>query len=134
MSINERGGWLYLSGKGRGSGGTASIYTYEEGASLGVDGKRGSVSMLAFESYGSIEVEVEDEVMGNRSAIVRMATSERGGNVWVSGKGGSAGMGTDEHGGIVELANNQGKARAVMGVNEYGNGAVSTWGKNGYRQ
>ena len=39
-----------------------------------------------------------------------------------------------EDGGMVVLCNNQGEIRAVIGVNEYGNGAVSTWDKNGYRQ
>ena len=39
-----------------------------------------------------------------------------------------------EYGGRVDVLNNQAKPRAVMGVNEYGNGAVSTWDKNGYRQ
>ena len=28
----------------------------------------------------------------------------------------------------------KGDGAAVMAINEYGNGAVSTWDKNGYRQ
>ena len=39
-----------------------------------------------------------------------------------------------EYGGRVDVLNNQAKNRATMGVNEYGNGGVSTWDKNGYRQ
>ena len=39
-----------------------------------------------------------------------------------------------EHGGRVDVFNKQGENRAVMSVNEYGNGAVSTWDKNGYRR
>ena len=40
----------------------------------------------------------------------------------------------DEYGGRVQLFGMGNKsARAVMGVNEYGNGAISTWDKNGYR-
>ena len=60
---------------------------------------------------------------------------EHGGFVGVYGKdGGSASMTTDEDGGRIVVANNQGKTRAVMGINEFGNGGVSTWDKNGYRQ
>ena len=43
-------------------------------------------------------------------------------------------LGDTEHGGRVDVFNKQGENRAVMSVNEYGNGAVSTWDKNGYRQ
>ena len=44
-------------------------------------------------------------------------------------------LGTDieEHGGYVQVKA-KGKGAAVMGINEYGNGAVSSWDKNGYRQ
>ena len=38
-----------------------------------------------------------------------------------------------EHGGRVEVKG-KGEGAAVMGINDYGNGAVSTWDKNGYRQ
>ena len=40
----------------------------------------------------------------------------------------------DENGGRVDVYDDLGKNRAVMGVNQYGNGTVSTWDKNGYRQ
>ena len=67
--------------------------------------------------------------------IASMSATEHGGVVDVAGKdGGSTKMGTDEHGGRVDVFNNQGKNRAVIAVNEYGNGAVSTWDRNGYRQ
>ena len=58
------------------------------------------------------------------------------GVVWVlSGKDyGSARMITDEHGGHVQVLNNQLEIRAAMGINEDGNGAISTWDRNGYRQ
>lgn len=38
-----------------------------------------------------------------------------------------------KHGGRVEVSG-KGKGAAVMAINENGNGAVSTWDKNGYRQ
>ena len=43
-------------------------------------------------------------------------------------------MTNTEHGGRVYVGNNQGENGAAIGVNQYGNGAVSTWDKNGYRQ
>ncbi len=41
------------------------------------------------------------------------------------------GLGIDEYGGRVRVT---GKGTAIIGINEYGDGAVSTWDKNGYRQ
>ena len=38
-----------------------------------------------------------------------------------------------EHGGRVHLQG-KGEGKVVVAINEYGNGAVSTWDKNGYRQ
>ena len=39
----------------------------------------------------------------------------------------------DEHGGRVHVFGKGKNMSAVMGVNEYGSGAISTWDKNGYR-
>lgn len=35
---------------------------------------------------------------------------------------------------LLSLHEKKGELRALMGVNEYGNGVVATWDKNGYRQ
>ena len=84
-----------------------------------------------------------DQVMGGRilgwneagKPTVKLSTAEHGGVVGVYGKGGKAvEMEVTEHGGRIDVFNNQGENRAVMSVNEYGNGAVSTWDKQGYRQ
>ena len=42
-------------------------------------------------------------------------------------------IGIDEHGGYVQT-NGRSKGHAIMGINEKGNGTVSTYDKNGYRQ
>ena len=55
-------------------------------------------------------------------------------NVYGRDEKSNASMTTTEHGGRVDVFNKQGEPRAGMGVNEYGNGAVSTWDRNGYRQ
>ena len=65
----------------------------------------------AYMSSGLIGVKRGDE-KNLRSA--QLAISEHGGSVRVFGKG-------------------DGKSRAITTVNEYGNGAISTWDKNGYR-
>ena len=83
---------------------------------------------------GSVTVFGKGTVRGQ----ARMLIGNAGGVVDVLGKegigGGWASMHTDEHGGIVEVANNQSKKRAAMSVNAYDNGAVSTWDRNGNRQ
>ena len=106
--------------------------------------------------FGDIQCTGLTVVDKQGNVAVALDTDEHGGVVGVYGKdGGSAGMGigehsgfvrvhrkdggrasmtTNEHGGFVGVANNQCKNRAVMGINEFGNGAVSTWDKNGYRQ
>ncbi len=81
-------------------------------------------------------------------AAVSLVSDENGNKVTVYNKVpkvvkqadiGSAGLpavklGDTEYGGRVNVLNKQGENRAVMSVNEFGNGAVSTWDKNGYRQ
>ena len=64
-----------------------------------------------------------------------LGIGEHGGHVTIYGKGGEsqASLGINEHGGYVQVKA-KGKGAAVMGINEYGNGAVSSWDKNGYRQ
>ena len=55
------------------------------------------------------------------------------GMVWVWGKkAGSALLYADDRGGRIEV-NGRDEVLAAMGVNKHGNGAVSTWDKNGYR-
>ena len=109
-------------------GGTAFMGAHEHGGSVLIHGKGGSIEIRTHEDGGIVRVSRDD-------GIASMFVTEDGGIVVVSGKdSGSAKMGIDEHGGRVEVFNNQGKNRATMGVNAFGNGAVSTWDRNGYRQ
>ena len=98
---------------------------------LTVVDKQGNVAVaLDTDEHGGVV-----NVYGKDGGSAGMRTDEHGGVVKVYRKdGGSAGMFIDEYGGSVSVTNNQGKIRAVMGINEFGNGAVSTWDKNGYRQ
>ena len=78
------------------------------------------------------EIEVIDK---NGKTAIWLMTDEHGGRVSVLGKDdGIASMSTDQHGGVVGVFNNQGKTRAFMGVDAFGNGGVATLDKNGYLQ
>ena len=107
-----------------------ALRTDEHGGIVNVSGKdSGSASMFTIENGGVVRVKGKD------GGGVVMTTNEHGGIVGVSGKvSGGAEIKTDEHGGRFDVYNNQGKPRAAMGINEFGNGAVSTWDENGYRQ
>ena len=65
---------------------------------------------------------------------VMISTAGDGGRVAVYDGERGAKMGTNEYGGFVSVyGRGNGYSRVNMGVNEYGNGAVSTWDKNRYR-
>ena len=65
---------------------------------------------------------------------MQITLGNTGGSVGVWGASGSAVMKVDEHGGVVHaFGKGDDNARVSMGVNEYGNGAVGTRDKNGYR-
>ena len=151
IGTTVRGGFVWVSGKGGSArmmtykqggrvsvfgkdGGSAEMATDEVGGRVGVSGKGGSVNIDTNKNGGSVQV------YGNilDGKIAGMSIAEQSGVVWVvSGKDygeGAARMITDEHGGHVEVLNNQLEIRAAMSVNEYDNGAVSTWDRNGDRQ
>ena len=108
IGLGGHGGYVTVSG----NRGAAQIEIGEYGGDIRVYGKgdsKGKAGMSIDENGGLVTVRGKD---GEGSA--KMAINDNGGSVAVHGKGN-----TD--------------SRAVMGVNEYGNGAVSTWDKNGYR-
>ena len=48
---------------------------------------------------------------------------------------GKAELHSNQYGGrLAMFGKTDDKSRVVVGINEYGNGAVSTWDKNGYKQ
>ena len=156
VSIGEwgHGGCVYVFSKG----GVASMRTSsDQGVEFIVYGAEGndSKAMMSAGEHGAAVTVVSKE--GYVGGFATMGTKEDGsGIVTVWGKGGTASMdidehgghvsvqnkerkesavvGIDEHGGRIDVFNKQGKIRVGMGVNEYGNGAVSTWDRNGYRQ
>ena len=153
IGTTVRGGVVSVSGK---DGGSARMMTYKHGGRVEAYGKDGGRTEMGTDGFGEQHVYVSgkdggrvdigpDEHGGHvqvygkglfDSRIAGMGIAEQSGVVWVlSGKDyGSARMITDEHGGHVQVLNNQLEIRAAMGVNEDGNGALSTWDRNGYRQ
>ena len=96
---------------------------------FGKDGKPGA--LLGVDEYGGgLNVFGKD---GKSGAMLNV--NEHGGSVSVFGKDVKlrVWLNVKEHGGVVSVYG-KGEGKAVMGINEYGNGAVSTWDKNGYRQ
>ena len=108
MGINERGGSVYLSGKGKFDDGSVSMYTDEDGASLSVQDRHlsdGGISMYAHDYGGSINIDVE----GGGSAT--MYATVHDGGVGVSGKDSrGAEMRTNEHGGRITVFDKPGVA------------------------
>ena len=97
------------------------------GAQSQSDGNFGAITCT------SLQVKRAD---GARGVLIN--ADEDGGGIYIYGYGEDiipvVGIGIDKYGGFVGVygrGNNH--SRAVMSVNEYGNGAVSTWDKNRYR-
>ena len=106
MGITESGGMVYLNGKGKGTdGGTVSMHTHEDSASLDVGDKSdGGISMFAISGvyathrgYASIAVKNQ-----NGSAYMTAGHSDTSVEVYRKDSGG-ANMRTDEHGGRISV-------------------------------
>ena len=109
-------------------------------AAMTVMGEHVAVSLSGEDGEGSVYMTVGDRsgvvTVGGEEGEVFMTVNDHGGIVTVGGKDGegSALMALDENGGYVGVfGKGSDTTRAIMAVNEYGNGAVSTWDKNGYR-
>ena len=73
--------------------------------------------------------------MRGKTGSVETGFDQHGGFVNASGKTGGVETGVNQHGGFVNVSGKGDNfSRVMIGVNEYGNGAVSTWDKNGYRR
>lgn len=83
-----------------------SLDTFGFDGRVEVFGKTGSVALITNEDGGRVGVY-------GRAGDVILANDGDGGQVWVSGGKVMSGL------------------RAVMGVDDYGNGAVAIWDKNG---
>ncbi len=107
VSINHKnGGGVFISATKRGGG-----FLHTKGANH--DNSLASIGASDDGESGLITVSRYKH--GKENGVVQLLANNNGGAVSIYGK-------TDE------------KSRVVVGINEYGNGFVSTWEKNGYRQ
>ena len=124
LFAGENSGVVVVDGKGG--------YVALEGGDVSVNGTGGGSVQLTSHGvlvYGTVRVEGE-------AGGVWLSSGEHGGLVRVVNKddAGEARLGINEHGGNVAVyGKGSNKSRAIITVNEYGNGVVSTWDKNDYR-
>ena len=114
-----------------------SIFSMGDLASLtlssGRERRESKVIITSVSSNGAITVDGVISVNGENGEV-EMTTDEQGGRVGVVGKNGKARIATHEQGAAFHLFGKGDQTSCVaMEINEYGNGAVSTWDKNGYR-
>ena len=128
-------------------GGRVHVWANDDGAVIHVNGGSGAVGR----AFIHADADSATVRLAKGDKIVRLETAAgehggrvivRGGRVTVDGEqvvdtqqttGAFLGMG--EYGGQLEVygKGTDHRARAAVGVNEYGHGALSTWDKNGYR-
>ena len=153
---DEHGGKVRVLGKGEGAKGEVKIAIDEDGGKVRVAGVKDDEDIQSYINMGigksgplmflktlgsKSTVFLQDSGIylsdkSGKEVVQIVSNGEHGGSVGVKGKEGQRGaqMNIDEHGGAFSAygRGNQ-NSRVGMGVNEYGNGAVSTWDKNGYR-
>ena len=130
LNVGEDGGRVRAFGKDGKS--AAALGIIEHGGYVSAHGKDGKsgVSLRVDEHGGRVDALGKDGKLG-----ASLSVDEHGGSVSAFGKDGklAAWLTITEHGGQVQVKG-KGEGVAVMSINEYGNGGVSTWDKNGYRQ
>lgn len=114
MGVGEHGGGIDVKGKGKNLGGV-TLKVNTQGGLVGVFGSGDEDSGQAIMRIESRAGKVSAFKQGKNTGHAHMTVDVHGGNFGVYGNGSSL-------------------SRAIMGVNEYGNGVVNTWDKNGYRR
>ena len=141
MGMEEHGGFVNVYHGNDRKLKVATMGTNEGGGTIQVRNRQGiKVGMMGvYESRGMVTVLGEGGTeLGLDTGMATMSVNEEGGNITVHRRkstGEGVRIDTDQYGGQVIVFGRGNKlSRAAMGVNEYGNGAVNTWDKNGYRQ
>ena len=105
----------------------------EDGGSISVMGENVDIGMeVNSRNGGRIHVSDGD---GNPRAAVEVYEDGGAGRIGVYGNDGKeASMKIEAHGGRVDVyGKGNDTSRATLAVNEYGNGVINIWDKNGYR-
>ena len=125
-----------------GFGGDVYVFSNKElQAYLGVGRRGGKLETYSSDMLGTVHLYCDEDggfvkASGkDGKSEARLGIDEHGGSVYTFDKAGKlrASLSITEHGGHVQVKG-KGEGAAVMSINEYGNGGVSTWDKNGYRQ
>lgn len=161
---NRHGGYVYMNGREGTNGIVHITTSRFGGEIFTFNKDGDEVAQLYGDEYGgTLRIYHKDKNtngMRTRLPVASLKANPTGGHLTVSGKnwgdGGQAILGAggdgpsleldnnapfnpqvrlyiNKHGGCVRLSGKS-EGKAFMGINEYGNGAVSTWDKNGYRQ
>ena len=142
MQVTEDGGIVNVRGRGKRSISGVRMHVYEHGAGVHVYDQNGRerAGITSTESGGTLGVMDENEnplvIISSKRLFVMNQDTLDSGMVNVFGPDYSDGvrLSVNKNGGRVSVFGKGGNgSRAIMGVNEYGNGAVNTWDKNGYR-
>ena len=152
LGVDEHGGRVDVHGKD--SALSATTGASEHGGKFLVNGKDGAVKIAlgVTETGGGFGLSGEGDtdkvtiavteqgdgiigVRGKGDEMVILNTTQYGGSVAVVRNDGKLGgmLHVDEYGGQV-MVRSKGEGFAEIGISEHGNGIVSTWDKNGYRQ
>lgn len=110
------------------------------GLVLGVGEHGGIVNTYSNDGKSGVRISIDEYggvvgVISNKKTKVSLHADEHRGSVNVYDKGMRYGgiLSVDKYGGFFML-DGKGEGKVAIGINEYGNGVVSTWDKNGYRQ
>ena len=135
------------------NGAAVYIWVDENGGRATLYGKVSNlrmVSMKITEDWGQVSINSWNEegekkaIMqvgeGNSGVFLQHGESHNRRATMIVGLGGSlvnlegvAVMGAHDDGASIEVLGKDDKVKASMSVNEYGNGSINTWDKNGYR-
>lgn len=131
MFSNEKVGDAHIS---------AALYTLENGtASFSVNHKNGGkVFMSATDDGGFVSINGAN----HNKILASIGVTDDGESGLISVKRydhgkqiGAAQLKANQYGGLLSIyGKTDNESRVTVGMNEYGNGAISTWDKNGYRQ
>lgn len=124
VAVYSNDGKITAQISGRASGGDVAVYSN--------DGKGIASISVALNGSGTVLCSKEEK----RAAMTAMSKDGvEGGLVWVSDKNGQmrASMCVDANSGRTDFYDNDGKTCVAIGVDEYGNGAVNAWDKNGHK-
>lgn len=142
LGINDKfgGGQLIVycgkSGKFKGLVDITAIYPFGGGIDLyGYSGERSHIGANRIIMHGRDEEDLHTYLYAGGLSVEKWQewNLDDIDNPTYVGFGGRATMQINAHGGLLQL---EGKSdgKVTIGINEYGNGAISTYDKNGYRQ